>query len=60
LLVVTHALGQTSAEVMTAREIANRGREAYDAGDFETAAGRLQEAYQPCGVQRGCSSKIVE
>ncbi len=44
-LVAFPAFGQTSAEVMTAREIASRGLDAYDAGDYQTAADRLQEAY---------------
>ena len=44
-LVAGAALGQTSAEVLTAREIAKQGIEAFDAGDYEEAAAQLGKAY---------------
>lgn len=44
-LLASPAAAQTSAEVMTAREIARRGVQAYDAGDYETAASQLEQAY---------------
>ena len=36
---------QTSAEVMTAREIAKEGIDAFDSGEYQRAADRLGEAY---------------
>ena len=44
-LCAPNVLAQTRAEVMTSREIARQGLEAYDNGDYETAADKLAQAY---------------
>jgi len=45
LLLAPPSLAQTSAELMTAREIAKRGIQAYDAGDYQKAVDKLGQAF---------------
>jgi len=46
LLLSSAAAAQDGTAVTTAREIANQGLEAYDAGKYEEAADKLSRAYQ--------------